>query len=107
MLFINILDKLLKKRGIDNQDELDSEEKAIFENWRKILSKEELTINDVKDFCKTQISIIESKWQDMTTEVNKKNELIPYHTVYKSIEKLLDAPRAEREQLEAQLNRLL
>ncbi|MFA7662685.1 MAG: hypothetical protein WCX88_02095 [Patescibacteria group bacterium] len=104
---MSILDKLLQKRGIKKTDDLEPEEKETFENWRKILSKEDLTIEDIKDFCKTQISVIEMKWKDLNIDNSKKAELIPYHTVYKTLEQVLNAPRSEREQLEAQLNQLL
>ena len=104
---MSILDKLLNKRGLRSTDELDPEEKETYEKWRKILSKEDLTIDDIKDFCKTQISVIEMKWKDLNTDNSKKAELIPYHTVYKTLEQVLNAPRSEREQLEAQLNQLL
>ena len=30
----------------------------------KILSKEELTLEDIKEFCKTQCEIIEGKWRN-------------------------------------------
>ena len=104
---MSILDKLLNKRGLKSTDELDDEEKVTYENWRKILSKEDLTIQDIKDFCQTQISVIELKWKDLNIDNSKKAELIPYHTVYKTLEQVLNAPRSEREQLEAQLNQLL
>ncbi len=104
---MNILEKLLKHRGLKSVEDLDTEEKVTFENWRKILSKEEVTIKDFQEFCKVQISIIETKWKDLNIEQSKKAELIPYHTVYKTLEQILNAPRSEREQLEAQLNQLL
>ena len=112
---MSILDNFLKKRGFQSANELDNEpnsdgsptERETFEKWRKILSKESLTIEDIKLFLQGQIGIIEMRWQDMTTPNDKKAELIPYHTVYKTLEKVLNSPQAEREQLEAQLNQLL
>ena len=103
---MNILDKILFKRGI-KQDQLSEEEKITFEGWRKILSKEELTIEDIKTFCKSQIDIIEGKWRDLNLDNEKKAQLIPYHTVYKTLEQALQAPRSARENLEQQLNQLL
>ena len=103
---MSILDKLLKKRGV-TIDQLDNEEKQTFENWRKILSKDSLTIEDIKQFCQSQISIIEGKWTDMERDNAKKAELIPYHTVYKMLLTAIDSPKSTRENLEAQLNQLL
>jgi hypothetical protein len=104
---MNILDRLLNKRGIKSIEELEPEEKQTFENWRKVLSKDQLTIEDVRVYCQQQIGIIEAKWKDYNLDNEKKAQLIPYHTVYKSLEQVLVAPKAEREQLEAQLNQLI
>jgi len=101
-----ILQKLLGKRGINTVDELSQEEKAQYEEWDKILSKEELTTADIKQFCATQCDVIEGKWKDYNTEEWKKAELIPYHTVYKSLLSAIDSPRSAREQLEKHLNQL-
>lgn len=103
----NILSKILGKRGINNVNELSPEEKQTFDNWEKILSKEELSIEDIKQFCKTQIGLIEGKWSDLNIEQGKKSELIPYHTVYRTILQAIDSPKVVREALERQLNELI
>ena len=102
-----ILQKLLYKKGIESIDQLSPEEKSIFDNWEKVLSKDELTIDDVKEFCKTQCEIIEGKWKDYEMPNTKKAEMIPYHTVYKTLLQVIDSPRSAREQLEQHLNQLL
>lgn len=97
----------MNKRGIQSPDQLDKEEKQTFENWQIILGKDELNTNDIKEFCKNQINIIESKWKDFETPNNKKSELIPYHTVYKMIISAIESPKTARTALEMQLNQLL
>lgn len=101
----NILSKLFTKFNINGVDELNSEEKVIYENWQNILSKEELTLADIKNFCQTQVDLIEAKWRDYGSQ-NKAN-LIPYHTVYKTLLLTIDSPKVARESLEKQLNELL
>ena len=54
----DLLNRLLNKRGISDASKLNEDEKAIFDNWNKILSKEELTLEDFKTFCQMQIDII-------------------------------------------------
>ena len=98
-----LLQTLLGKRGIETVNELDMDEKAQYDQWEKILSKEELTIEDVKQFCKSQVEVIEGKWKDLNVENTKKAELIPYHTVYKTLLSAIDSPRSARESLEQQL----
>ena len=114
-VFMSILDLFLKKRGIGGPEELDDTpnsdgsptEKQNFEIWRKILSKDELTIEDIKLFLQGQIGIIENKWKDMSLPQEKKAEFVTYHTIYKTLEQAISAPKAEREQLEVYLNQLL
>jgi hypothetical protein len=104
---MNILDKLLSKRGIKSPDELSPEERVDFDNWRKILSKEILTIEDIKSFCQSQIDVIVGKWADLNLDTDKKAQLIPYFTVYTIIKQVTDSPKVARENLENQLNQLL
>lgn len=103
----NLLLKLFEKRGIKDPRELEPEEKATFENWDKVLSKEELSLEDVKSFCQTQVSIIEGKWADYGTDNAKKAELLPYFTVYKTLLRAIESPKVGREALEKQLIELL
>lgn len=102
----DILYKLLGKRGI-KLEELSKEEKQTFEEWNKVLSKDELTVADIKEFCKSQADIIENKWKDLNIEQSRKAELIPYHTVYKTLLQVIESPKLVREQLEQHLNQLI
>ena len=101
---MSILEKILIKAGVSSPDELSQEEKVTYDNWRKILSKEELTLKDIQDFCKTQIDIIETRWKSYDTPNEKKSELIPYHTVYRTLLQVIESPKQERSNLESQLN---
>lgn len=103
----NILSRFLEKKGIINLNELSPEEKATYDNYEAVLSKEELTLEDVKDFCKAQLTKIEEKWRDLNLESFKKADLIPYHTVWKSILLAIESPKVVRESLEKQLTELI
>jgi len=102
-----LIDKLFKKRGIESVKDLSPDEKQTFEQWDSILSKDEITIPDIRQFCESQIAFIESKWKNMGIKNEEKSEMIPYHTVYKMIVSVIDATKVERGALEAQLNKLL
>ena len=97
---------LLERLGIKSAAELTPEEKVIFDNYDAILSKENMTIDDVKQFCEIQISVITAKWRDYGMENNKKAELIPYFSVYSSLLNLIDSPQAARKRAEEELNKL-
>ena len=103
---LDILNKLLQKRGVQ-YEELDTEEKKQFDDWKLVLTKEELSTQDIKDFCQNQVDVIEGKWQDLNLEQSKKGELIPYHTVYNLLLKVIDSPKEARNSLEKNLRQLL
>ena len=104
---MSILTKLLEKRKIKDVNELDTEEKQQFDKWQKILSKEELTIDDVKKFCEMQCELIENKWKDYEISQAKKAEWITAHTIYKTLLQIIESPKVGKEQLEQYLNELL
>lgn len=101
---MSLLQKLLTRKGIKSTEELSKEERVVFDNYNKVLSKETLTIEDFKKFLETQITVIEGKWRDYDTKNEKKAELIPYHTCYKTLLQAIDAPLVEKRALEDYLN---
>ncbi len=103
----SLLTKLFEKRGIQGFDELDEDEKTTYEQWQSVLSKDELTAKDIREFCKTQVDNIEAKWGDYNVDQSRKAELIPYHTVYKKIFTAIDSPKQMREALEKSLIQLI
>lgn len=90
----------MRKRGIKNVDDLSTEEQATFQNYERILSKREVSIADMRQFMIFQINSIETRWRDNKIMQEEKAELIPYHTVYKTLLQAIDAPEAERIALE-------
>lgn len=102
----NFLSRFLQKRGIKSADELSPDERQTFNNWKRILDGEELTVGKITEFCQQQVEIIEGKWRSFEDE-EKKGKLIPYHTVYKVLLQAISAPAVERKNLENYLNQLL
>ena len=100
---MDILTRWMKKNGIEDPSEATKEEKEVIEHYKGILSKEEITIEDLKTFIENQIGVIEAKWADLDTNEWKKSDLIPYHTTYKTLLRAINAPKAERESLEKYL----
>lgn len=98
----NLLTKLLQKRNIDIQTATE-EEKETFDNWDKVLSKKELTLEDLKKFMEQQVGLIEAKWKDYNLDEKKKTKLIAYHTVYKTLLAAINSPEMERSALEQYL----
>ena len=103
----DILSRILQKRGLSSVDELDKDEKQTFQEWQAVLTKDELSTQDIRNFCQSQISVVEGKWADLNTSNEKKAEMIPYHTVYKLLLSAIDSPKASREALEKNLIQLI
>ncbi len=99
--------RLLTKKGIKDVSELTQDEREVFESYERVLSKDKLNIEDIKRYLETQIRAIEDRWKDYGTENARKAELIPYHTVYRSLLQVIDGPNTERENLEQFLNNLI
>lgn len=102
-----LLERLLGKRGIKDPIELSTEERTWFDQQQLILNKDELSVGDIKQFCKTQIKIIESKWADLNLDQSKKAELIPHHSIYTTLLGAIDSPKVAREAAELQLMNML
>jgi len=101
---MGILQDIFRKRGIKDITELDKEEQETFEKYEAILSKPDLTLEDVKHFIENQIGIIEAKWKDYDRQ--NKADLIPYHTVYRALLDVINSNQVERVQLEKYLKQL-
>ena len=104
---MSILEKLLKKRGIESLEQLREDEKEVFDRWNKTLSEGEMSLEKIVAFCEGQIRLIEEKWKDLNSPKEKNERLIIYHTVYRSIRDIIIKPISEREALEKYLNTLL
>lgn len=107
-----LLDKIFQKRGIRDINDLTKEEKAVVDSWesewKAILSaEEELNIDTIKNFCQNQLKIIEGKWGDYSVEEKRKQELLPYYTVYKTLLNVINLPRSAREAFEKKMQKEL
>ena len=103
----HLLEKLFKKRGIKDTMTLDHQEQQTYDNWQKILSEGEITVDKVKQFCETQISLIEGKFKDLDNTPEKAQRLTISHSVYKAILDCMEKPQTERENLEKYLHQLI
>lgn len=104
---MNILSRILDKRGIKSADELSPDEKADFQRWKGILSGGEVTLDKVVEFCNTQKSLIETAWENKDNSTQKNDRLIIAHTIYSKIGKVITSPQSEKESLEKYLESLL
>lgn len=98
----HLLQRLLKKRGLE-VDHLEGSEKETFDNYNKVLSQGEVSVEKIKEFCENQVRLIEGKWKNFDNSSEKNDRLIVQHSVYKTILQVFEAPTRERENLEKYL----
>ncbi len=104
---MSILSELLKRRGIKDTEELSKEERVEYDNWKAVLSKEDISLKDVEEFCGMQIAHIEAQFKNLDNPPEKTARLALVHSVYSSIKHIINSPRQERENLEKHLTQLL
>lgn len=93
-----LIENLFKKRGIKTVDELQSDEKAVFDRYQAILSNETITLEQMVEFIKVQKGLVEQKFGlDNKPEKAKNLELL--FTVYSKLLNMIEGPKAERESL--------
>lgn len=103
---MGILQKLLNKRGINKIEDLSSEEQLTYRNWERTLTGETVTIESLKEFCNSQIRLIENKFASKG-ENGDDNYLKACLHVYLNLKKAMEAPEAERASLEQHLTQLI
>jgi len=104
---MSILTQLLKKRGIKDTTELSNEEKRDFDRWNQILSKGEMSVEKILEFCKNQKQVIENQWTNLDNDAIKNERLVIQHTIYSKLIAAIVSPQSEREALEKHLQDLI
>lgn len=102
-----LIEKLLKKRGINSVEELSEEEKTQFDAWQKTLTQEKVTIPSISAFLSVQKSIIETQFGDISNSDEKNSRLVLQHAIYSKLLRFLDSEKVEREALEKYLTELV
>jgi hypothetical protein len=85
-------------------EDLEPEERAVFDKYRLILTGDSVTTDSIKEFCRSQIDLIESKCDGVNPITTIQQACIH---VYRNILKAIEAPEAERESLERYLQQII
>ncbi len=100
------LSQLLQKRGIEREEDLSPDEKAVFDRYKAVLNGETVTVDKIREFCDSQIKLIQAKFADSAPNSNDLYLKACLH-VYLNILKAIDTPEMEREALERHLTSLI
>jgi len=101
------LEKLLKKRGLENITQLDRYERADFERWQKALIAQPVTLESLAEFIKEQKNRAENEIANPDNSKEKDMFLKASLNIYRSFLALLKQPEVERETTEKFLKQLL
>jgi hypothetical protein len=99
-----VLSRLLEKRGIADVKDLAPEEQATLEKWKLVLTGATLTVDTLKEFCQSQLRVIESKCDGVTPLTTLQQASMH---VYINLLKAIEAPEAERASLERYLTQIV
>lgn len=102
---MSLLSRLLEKRNIKSEEELFPEEKALYDTYKRLLTGDVVTVESIKQFCKTQIQIAQTKFAGPPSKDDTYLKACLH--VYLNILKAIEAPEAERESLERYLTQLI
>lgn len=104
---MNLISKLLLKKGIKSEDDLSQEEKESLSRFKAVLTGEKVTVDSLKEFCLTQIKIVEQKFASGENTQAKDAYLKAILHVYLNLVKAIEAPEIERATLERHLQSLI
>ena len=102
-----LIEKLLKKRGIERIEDLSPSEKETYDRWQKALSTEPITIEKLTDFIKEQKGKAENLITDADNSPQKDMFLKASLNIYRSLLGLVGSPEVEKKSLEEYLQQLL
>mgnify|MGYP001593032930 FL=1 len=103
-----LLSKLLKKRGIENEEDLSKDEREWFKEKERVLSvSDTISVEDVKKFCELQVSSVVNEFANLDNSKRKNERLVVVFSVYNAILKSFTASKQERETLEDYLEQLI
>lgn len=101
---MSILSDWLNKRGVQKTEELTPEELTTYNHYKSVLSGETLSVETIKQFCQSQIRVIESKCDGVTLLTPLQQASLH---VYLNLLKAIEAPEAERATLEQHLTQIV
>jgi hypothetical protein len=102
-----LLEKLLKKRGIESVKDMRTDEQEVFDKWERILGEGEITVERLQDFCRQQIKIIEGQYSEPDNSDKKDAYFKACLNVYSTLLRAIESPKAERQALEKYLQQLI
>jgi hypothetical protein len=107
MLIQSLISKIWDKQGIKSINDLSIPEKQEYDRWQQIMEGSDVTVDKLKDFCISQIKLIEGKYASGDNTDKQDMFLRASLHIYLNLIKLIDAPEIDRKNLEYYLITLI
>jgi hypothetical protein len=98
-----MLQALLEKLGIKNFNDLKSSEKATYQQWAIVLSKADITIDDLKKFLPKELDRAHAELRKFENSAEKDLFYKAYSELCQTIVKFIVGSTQERDQLKQYL----
>lgn len=95
-----MFEKIFEKLKIKNYLDLNNEEKKTFEEWQKVLNKNEISIKELKEFITSQIDIVTNQLLTYKNSSQKDLYLKMMLRNYRMILAFIQSPQKAKEYLE-------
>jgi len=94
-----MIEEILKKFGVKSYGDLTEEERVVFDKWMGVLSKQELTINDVRGYIQSVRDVVEDKLTETTH--NKEEDIFLKARLknYRLLDAFLLSPEKAKEEV--------
>ena len=103
----DLIHKILEKKGINKITELSHDERVEYDRWNAIIEGSEITVPKIKEFCESQIRLIEGRYASGDATDKQDIMLRASLHIYLNLIKLIDSPEIERGNLEKYLTQIL
>jgi hypothetical protein len=101
------IQELLSKRGVNKLSELTVDEKVEYDRWQSIVDGSEVTVEKMKEFCQSQIKLIEGRYASGDTTDKQDVFLRASLHIYLNLLDMINSPEISRVNLEKHLTNLL
>lgn len=102
----NLISKYFDKFKIDSV-KMSDEEKVTFDRWEHTLSDEPLTIEKLTEWLEFRKTAVGATLGNLDNSTEKVERLVIWQTLLDQVIKLINSPKAERENLESHIQNLL
>ena len=105
---IGILKKYLDKIGVKDFTELTGEERATYDKWHEVLSKE-ITVETIREFIELQVVDLRKNLKSYVMDGKERQALLATARLenYEALLDIIDEPNRSKESLEQHIKSLL